>query len=48
MALPQVIVRSPERSLLQKLKGEPPNILADTTWTLVSYDAPTPDESGRA
>lgn len=40
MTLPTVIVRGPERSLLQKLKGEPPNRLVETTWTLVSYDLP--------
>ena len=40
MTLPTVIVRGPERGLLQKLKGEPPNRLVETTWTLVSYDLP--------
>jgi hypothetical protein len=40
MTLPTVIVRGAERSLLQKLKGDPPNRLAETTWTLVSYDLP--------
>ncbi len=35
--LPTIIVRGPERSLLQKLKGVPPNALAETTWTLVAY-----------
>jgi len=44
MALPQVIVRGPERSLLQKLKGDPPNVLAETTWTLVSYEGPGPEK----
>jgi len=37
MTLPTIIVRGPERSLLQKLKGVPPNALAETTWTLVAY-----------
>ena len=40
MTLPTVIVRGPERSLLQKLKGDPPNRLMETTWMLVSYDLP--------
>ena len=40
MVLPSVIVRGPERSLWQKLKGEPTNTLTETTWTLVGYDAP--------
>ena len=38
MVLPTVIVHRPERSLWQKMKGEPPNVLAETTWTLVRYD----------
>jgi len=46
--LPEVIVSGPERRLWQKLRGEPANVLAKTTWTLVSYDAPPaatePDE----
>jgi hypothetical protein len=46
--LPEVIVPGPERRLWQKLRGEPANVLAKTTWTLVSYDAPPaatkPDE----
>lgn len=46
MVLPTVIVRGPERSLLQKLKGDPPNRLVGTTWTLVSYDLPSADDSG--
>ena len=46
MTLPTVIVRGPERSLLQKLKGDPPNLLVETTWTLVSYDLPPPDGLG--
>jgi len=37
MTLPTVIVRGPERSLLQKLKGAPINVLVETTWTLVAY-----------
>lgn len=40
MVLPSVIVRGPERSLWQKLKGEPTNTLTETMWTLVGYDAP--------
>lgn len=47
MTFPEVIVLRPERSLLQKIKGAPPNMLAETTWTLVSYDMPKPDESGK-
>ena len=43
--LPSVIVRGPERSLWQKLKGEPTNVLAETTWTLVSYGVPDKDVS---
>jgi hypothetical protein len=45
MVFPTVIVRRPERSLWQKMKGEPPNVLAETTWTLVGYDAPGKDVS---
>ena len=45
MMLPSVIVRGPERSLWQKLKGEPTNVLAETTWTLVSYGVPDKDVS---
>jgi len=41
--LPSVIVPGPERSLLQKLRGEPANVLAETSWTLVSYETPPPD-----
>jgi hypothetical protein len=37
MTLPTGIVRGPERSLLQKLKGAPINVLVETTWTLVAY-----------
>lgn len=37
MILPTVIVRRPERTLLQTIKGVPPNMLAETTWTLVGY-----------
>ncbi len=48
MTLPTVIIRGPARSLLQRLKGDPPNRLVETTWTLVSYDAPIQDEPGRA
>ena len=43
MMLPSVIVRGPERSLWQKLKGEPTNVLAETTWTLVSFDGTEKD-----
>ncbi len=39
MALPTVVVRRPERSFFQKLKNEPENRLAETTWTLVAYPA---------
>lgn len=42
MALPTVVVRGPERSFFQKLKNEPENHLAETTWTLVAY----PDGEG--
>lgn len=45
MTLPSVIVRRPERSLWQKLKGEAPNRLTETTWTLVSYDISGKDVS---
>lgn len=45
MALPQVIARAPERSVWQKMKGEPVNRLADTTWTLVGYGVPGEDSS---
>ncbi len=45
MVLPTVIVHRPERSLWQKMKGEPPNVLAETTWTLVSYDISGKDVS---
>ena len=48
MVLPTVIVRGPERSLLQKLRGDPPNRLVETIWTLVSYDLPNVDDSGNA
>ncbi|MFT3848869.1 MAG: T6SS immunity protein Tli4 family protein [Propionivibrio sp.] len=44
---PSVIVRGPERSLWQKLKGAPANRLAGTTWTLVGYDLPE-TEGGEA
>ena len=39
MALPTVVVRGPERSFFQKLKGDPENRLAETTWTLAAYPA---------
>ncbi len=45
MTLPSVIVPAPERSLWRKLTGEPPNVLAETTWTLVSYDISGKDVS---
>lgn len=49
---PEVIVRGPERSLWQKIRGFPRNRLAETTWTLVSYEAPPaaaePDEPRRS
>ena len=40
MTLPSVIVRGPERNLWRKLRGEPTNMLAETTWTLVGYETP--------
>lgn len=40
MTHPTVIVRDPERNLWQKPKGEPPNVLAETIWILVSYEQP--------
>lgn len=47
MVLPTVIVRGPERTLWQKIQGVPPNRLVETSWTLVSYDVPATDKSGR-
>lgn len=46
MTLPSVIVRGPERNLWRKLRGEPTNMLAETTWTLVGYDSPKLDQTG--
>ncbi len=40
MTLPSVIVHGPERNLWRKLRGEPTNMLAETTWMLVGYEAP--------
>jgi hypothetical protein len=37
MALPTVVVRGPERSFFDKLKGEPANAVSETAWTLVAY-----------
>jgi len=37
MVLPTVVVRGPERSLFDKLKGEPANAVSETAWTLVVY-----------
>jgi len=37
MALPTVVVRGPERSFFNKLKGEPANAVSETAWTLMTY-----------